>query len=366
MVKKRRKLTKELAISEAKKYEYRSDFKKKEPNLYKMICRNKWFDEAFGHMLFKPKMWTKEECYEAASKCETRAFFCKEYPGAYKSSKIHGWFDDICEKNFKVVGNRAQRCIYAYEFPDKTVYVGLTGNIKQRDSQHKNDTNSQVYKHINETGTIPTLKQLTDYLFYEDAAKLEGEFLKKYIDEGWTKLNKIATGGLGTTIEPRPKIRDTARRKRWSNEQIIERAKAYQTRKDFAENEPSLYCMASKRKILDEACAHMALLQRRKWTKEEAQNEALKYKERGEFEKNAHGCYLIAMRKGWLNDICKHMNSGYERLKKYNKKNVIETLGQYKTMQELRKSNDVFVRGCYWWLKKQKLLIEYKKYLKHD
>ena len=57
----------------------------------------------------------------------------------------------------------------------------------------------------------------------------------------------------------------------------------------------------------------------------------------------------------------------YEALSAYNEK-IIELYDQMKVkisskMEELKKSDDKFVRGCYWWLKKKKLLVEYKKYL---
>ena len=358
------KWTKELILEEAKKYEYRSDFKSHEPNLYKKIISNGWSEEAFSHMRHKPTMWLKQECINAAKKCKSRSEYNRKYPGAYKSSKKHGWFDEISEKYFEPVGNRAKRCIYAYEFPDKSVYVGLTGNLHNRNKQHVTDENSQVYRHINETNGQPKLIQLTDYIDYKEASKLEGLFLSNYITSGWTKLNKAKTGGLGTSVEPRKKC-PVLPRKRWTIEEILNEAKKYNTRSEFMKNSPYVYGLASKMKMIDDACSHMKLLQRKKWTKEDAAYEALKYKTKGEFQKGSNGCYLVSSRNGWLNEICSHMKDGYEEKKIYNSENVIETLSHYEKMEELKKSGTKFVRGCYWWMKKNKLLIEYKKYLKH-
>lgn len=358
-----KKWTKSLIIEEAKKYEYRSDFKFAEPNLYKKVIKNKWQDECFSHMRFKPSIWVKEKCIEAAQKCKYKSEFNKKYPGAYKSASQNGWIDEIAKTYFVPIGNRAKRCIYAYEFDDKHVYVGLTGNLKRRHAQHMSSIDSAVFKYIQDTKKQPVLKQITEYINSEDASCEEGRVLLNYVNNGWTQLNKAKTGGLGTKVERKEKNKKPSKFK-WTEELIEQEAKKYTTRKDFAENSPSAYSLASKRKILDKVCSHMILLQRRKWTKEEAAAEALKYKERGEFQSKANSCYLIAYRNGWLDDICKHMSNGYDKNKKYNKENVIKTLSKYERLQELKNSDNVFVRGCYWWLKKNKLLSEYKKYLK--
>lgn len=50
----------------------------------------------------------------------------------------------------------------------------------------------------------------------------------------------------------------------------------------------------------------------------------------------------------------------------YNEKNVKEVVQKYNYMQQLRESDDKFVRGCYWWLKTQKRIEEFKQYLNKD
>ncbi len=360
-----RKWTIELILEEAKKYEYRSDFKKAEPNLYKKIINNGLASVAFSHMLHKPSVWTKEKCEEAAKECKSKSDYNNKFPGAYKSSVTHGWFTEISERYFTPVGNLAKRCIYSYEFSDNCVYVGLTCNIERRNNEHMHQQDSQVYIHKQETGIVPKLTQLTEYIDHIEASKLEGVFLKMYTDNGWSSLNKTKTGGLGTKFEPK-KRKETKPQKRWTLADVALLAKKYATRRDFLKNSPYAYSWAIKHGVLDEICEHMVLLQRRKWTKEEAANEALKYKEKSEFQKNSNGCYLVASRNGWLDEICGHMVSGYDRLKKYNEEIVIETLGKYNKLQELKTSDDKFVRGCYWWLKKHKLLGDYKKFLRHE
>lgn len=99
--------------------------------------------------------------------------------------------------HMEVLGNRRYRMIYAYEFPDHSVYVGLTFDYKKRGKDHTIDHNSAVNIHIKETGLTPVRKSLTDYLPVKEAQKMEGEYVEKYRSEGWRILNRAKTGGAG-------------------------------------------------------------------------------------------------------------------------------------------------------------------------
>ena len=44
---------------------------------------------------------------------------------SYRIALKNEWLDDICS-HMKVIGNLHKRCIYVFEFSDKSVYVGLT------------------------------------------------------------------------------------------------------------------------------------------------------------------------------------------------------------------------------------------------
>ena len=98
--------------------------------------------------------------------------------------------DEICS-HMKSLGNKYNRCIYAFEFPDNSVYIGLTYNINIRKNSHYSRNNSQVYKHIHENNLQPELKQLTDYIDKDLASKKEGEFVEQYRNSGWNILNKV-------------------------------------------------------------------------------------------------------------------------------------------------------------------------------
>ena len=138
--------TKEKCAEEAMKYDNRRDFKIKSPYVYKISGKNKWLKDITSHMLEKVKpscYWTKEKCLEEALKYKYRKNFQKNSSSAYVISYNNGWLYDICKHMIRL-GNKSKRCIYAFEFDDKYIYVGLTYNIENRKEQHINNFRSSV------------------------------------------------------------------------------------------------------------------------------------------------------------------------------------------------------------------------------
>ena len=98
--------------------------------------------------------------FQIALKYKTKKEFSEKDKTAYKMAHKRGWIDEICI-HMEILGNKYNRCIYSYEFPDNCVYVGLTCNIDERDRQRKLNKHDQVTKHINETGLIPIKLSIT-------------------------------------------------------------------------------------------------------------------------------------------------------------------------------------------------------------
>lgn len=352
--------------------------------------------------------WTKEKCFDAAKKCSSKSEFNKKYSGAYNYALKNGFLKEI-QNYFPFVGSRYKRCIYACEFPNKVVYVGLTYNLEKRKSQHLRNNDSSVFKYIEKTNETPSFKQLTEYIDYEKAALLEGVFLEQYTKNEWIILNKTKTGGLGSVDkvitrkwtfekclevakkcasyaefsnkfpgainaltkdgklkEIKTLLGGTDYHPKWNKEAAFEECKKYETLKEFREKSSGAYVFMLKNGYTKEIKKILKVLQRDAWSFEEAKIEALKYNSKKEFRENALGCYNVCGKRGWLNEVCKHMKNLTEENKIYNEKNVIETLKNFSYMEELKKSKDKFVRGCYWWLKYKKLLIEYKKFLRKN
>lgn len=291
--------TKEKCSKEALKYDSRNKFQKNSAGAYLKAQRKGWLNDICGHMteLKKPNgYWTKEKCKEEALKYQTKTEFRKNSPSAYKSAVILKIIDEICS-HMQIFGNIIKRCVYAYEFSDNSVYIGLTYNIINRHSRHIINLNSNVYKKTKENITHK-LKQLTDYVDINKAKELEKFYVDEYKKNNWNVLNIIKTGGLGgNTLK-------------WTKDKCKEEALKYQFRSVFKYNSPYAYRSARINGWLNEICSHMSKKKRIyepiKWNKEKCREEALKYQTKTEFQKNS-GAYASALKNKWLKDICSHM-----------------------------------------------------------
>lgn len=231
--------------------------------------------------------WTKEKCREEALKYEFRSDFQKKSKSAYHASIRHHILDDICS-HMKIIGNRYKRCIYAYEFDDNFVYIGLTFNLDKRHEKHLK--RGSVFAHIQKNYNY-NLKQLTEYVDVNQAIELEFEFVKKYRDNNYLILNIAKTGSVGTISK-------------WTKDKCQEEAFKYTTRFEFQKKSSGAYHCAFLNKWLNEICSHM---ESRIWTKDKCQKEALKYNSKVEYRKKSSGSYSSALRNKWLDEICGHM-----------------------------------------------------------
>jgi len=247
------KWTKEKCQEEALKYNTKKDFMINSVTSKEVARMNGWLDEICSHMIQtkKPKnYWTKEKCQEESLKYNTITDFSMKSQSAYCSSKKHKWIDDICshmERN----GNRFNKCIYVYEFPDNFAYVGLTYNLEKRQINRDKNIKDCVTKHTKETSLSPIRKQLTDYIPVDEAIKMESFYVNEYKNNGWFMLNTNKTGSIGGNYI--------------------------------------------------------------KWTKEKCQEEALKYDYRNEFKINNKSAYITSIKRGWLEEICSHMKFKYKQ-----------------------------------------------------
>ena len=193
-----------------------------------------------------------------------------------------------------------KRCIYAYEFIDNNVYVGLTKNIITRNRQHMKKGSVYEYKKICNNYKF---LQLTDYLDIETASMKEGDFVEKYKNDGWKILNKIKTGGIGSNGNKQKILY-------WTKEKCQEESLKYLCRSEFKIKSASAYQSALKNKWLNDICLHMSLLHKPNnyWTKEKCQEEALKYNNRYEFQKKSSGAFSRSYINGWYDEICSHMS----------------------------------------------------------
>jgi predicted GIY-YIG superfamily endonuclease len=273
--------------------------------------------------------WNKENCTQEAFKYKIRSDFFKNSNGAYCSALKNKWLDEICE-HMLIIGNNRKRCIYAVEFSDNHVYIGLTYYIEKRFKDHTNNVDyneSSVLEYINKTGLIPVIKQLTEYIDVKDASKLEGIKKDDYKNNGWIILNKTKCGSIGGNAI------------KWSKEKCAEAALKYKTRGEFKKELGWAYTSSLSNGWLDEICSHMEYMCRPNnyWNKEKCLKEALKFKTRRDFNIKSKGAYNASSKHGWLDEICNHMNTlknGTWQIKE----NCLKEALKYNSKTEFRKN----------------------------
>jgi len=343
--------TRARCAAAAKKYSSRTEFQKSVDRMAYVTAHRKGFlDDICSHMISSTKphgYWTKKRCIEEAKKYCTRNELNKGSKTAYNVLRKKGWLDEACS-HMKKVGNRYTRYLYAFEFEDNCVYVGLTHDLDKRHKEHTNMKNSAVNQHLKECSvykfvTSPELHSI------DEIGNKEAELILKYEKAGWTILNKDSAGALGSGIRKWTKetvmealerygtlkalkenclsaysmlhrqgwtdlIRKEHRSARpkgyWTKEKCLQAASKCRTRGEFRQRYDRAYSTARIENFLDEICSHMPKTKPKGyWTKEKCAEEALKYNSKTEFSQNNSSAFSIAHKRGWIDEICAHMDS---------------------------------------------------------
>ena len=283
--------TKQKCKEAALKCDYKEKFKRMYAGAYNSTIKNNWYVELTSHMieLHKPQgYWDKKHCRVVASKCNSRSEF-STYKGAYESARKNKWLDDICSHMKTDINGRY--IIYAYEFPDNHVYVGLTRTKSRRFNYHKTNETSSVYQHSEKTFQEPIYKILwEDGIYSADIAKeKEKYYLQMYIFDGWIKLNKVKTGSIGGN-----KIK-------WTKEKCKKSALKCKTRSEFQNKYSGAYNTTRKNKWLDDFCYHME--PKLKWNYNVCKEIIPLVKNRTDLRNKYKGAYESANKRGWLDDF---------------------------------------------------------------
>lgn len=130
--------------------------------------------------------------------------------------------------------------VYAYEFTNNFVYVGLTNCLARRDNQHRTRTyNSKgvlmydgVIEHSEKYNIeIPKVKILIENITKEESGEEEIKWIKYYKDNGWNVINKNKGGSIGKIYG----------KTLLTEEQIIDISKNYKTMADMRKYNRSAY-----------------------------------------------------------------------------------------------------------------------------
>ena len=323
---KKRWTSKELCAEEAKKFNNRKEFAEFSSGAWAAAQQKGWLDEICSHMEVRwQKKWdTKSKCAKEAKKYKNRTDFQRYSPGAWNAANKHNWLDEICS-HMETYGNLFLRCIYAFEFSDISVYIGLTDNIQRREKQHLKSSNSAVYKHIQKTSLTPILQILHEYTDKELAKTLEKFYIEDYRSKGWNILNRAKAGSLGGKYVF------------WTYEECKSHALQCNTRSEFITKYPGAYASAIKNKWLDDICQHMEIKFEIKNNSDTVRLEALKYKTRQEFRHGSNSAYEYARKHHLLDTICNHMTRPLPKVK-WTDEAILEEAKKYSSKDDFRKA----------------------------
>lgn len=290
----------ELCKREALKFESRFEFFKHGSAAYQAANKRGWLDEICSHMPEQRKekgyWWQEENLVKEGSKYDCRSDFQRAAPRACEVATFLGIYEDICS-HMDRKGNASNKLIYAFEFPDKHAYVGLTFSVENRQKHRKQDLSDPVNLHTEKTGLIPELRVLTPLMPVAEAALQEKRWLEQYKNEGWKMLNKAAAGAVGGTILMHTK------------ERCLAIAKSCQSRKEFYETHASAYGSALANGWLSE-CYRLIPSDRKlpgHWCKENILLAALTCKTRSEFERKFPSAHTAAVSLKIIPDVLSHI-----------------------------------------------------------
>lgn len=294
------------------------------------------------------------------------------------------------------------RGVYIYEFPDKSVYVGITWNYKTRFNQHRTDKKSGVYK--------KRLIHGDDFKYYEqgmdkteqEVLDLEYEWSLWYEENGWELLNCKHIRSLGgneykyTKRQARKiclQYTDYALFKKeqkqlwqvvkkkwleltdhmdkgkgangyWDLDRCIEAAKKAEYHGVFLKKYASAYNSVKRNKWEDKVFPYLKRKQAPKgtWTIESSLRAAKKYSNRVDFHINAARAYKLLRINGILDKACSHMSNGRRlgRKAKWNLEACKEEALKYKKRIEFKKN----ASGAYKYCLKHKIMDTVCKHMK--
>ena len=118
----------------------------------------------------------------------------------------------------------------------------------------------------------------------------------------------------------------------WTECLVLEEAKKYNRRGDFARGSNGAYQAAKRVDILEAVCEHML---KKKWTIDSLRAEALKYSDRSEFMRGSRSAHVMASRMGVIELVCSHMRPVLEQ---WDETKVRQIASSYFRLSDFRKN----------------------------
>ncbi len=239
--------------------------------------------------------------------------------------------------------------IYVYkDIINRTAYVGLTNNLKQRHSGHKRK--GTVYNYFNNINiNIPNPEIIFDNLSLEEASQKETEVYYIFKNDNWIMLNNVYNLGMVGTYH----------KKFWNKQNCYNLAKQCYSRTDFRNKSSAAYKTALQNNWIEDYIWFVPKYKRNTkkkiWTYEECYEIAQKCNTSRDMQKYSNSAYIFAKKNNWLKDYvwfkCIWSYSKCLKMAK-NVNNITEFIEKYRIAYEISKENNWL--KSYIWLFNQK------------
>ena len=295
--------TKEECEKEARKYSVKKDFFQNSKNAYAAAVRHGWLkDFTWLDSVNRPVgYWTKDKCEAEAKKYHSKKEFLKGNPAAHAAAAKRGWLDEftwLLDKRIDIIKDKIDS-VYVYVFEEtKTAYVGRTliRRQKKRDKEHIfNMVSDNVARYaLKQHVPVPPMTILESGLTLEEGLEREDYWRKWYEEQGYTMLNKLATGvGKGSL--------GAISHGKWNKNTCYNEAQKYNSAHEFEEGNGSAYDAARRNGWIKDYSWFVKHWSP-KWNRETCLLEAKKYTTRTAFQKGNGSAYSRALREGWIDD----------------------------------------------------------------
>lgn len=192
-----------------------------------------------------------ENLRKEARKYNRKVDFSKCNNTAYDASIKSGRHEEICAHMENNIDD-GPRYLYAFEFPDKSAYVGVTKNIDQRYKEHMRD-HKRIIKKTKKQGHV-FFEYIKTYN-KDNATAAEESLRQEYINMGWKLMNKVRCTSIGGGAPI------------WNDKNLREYASGCTTKKEFREKKPGARGAAVRLGIYKEITEHMKPLRKRNYYK---------------------------------------------------------------------------------------------------
>lgn len=299
------------------------------------------------HCSGNAKKWNKETCEQEARKYEYIHEFRTKSSGACNVAHRHGWLKEyiwlkkLPPKTDDYVKDK--KYIYVYEFTNqKAAYVGLTNSIIKRDWQHRNKSNSTVFKYSEECNcVVPVAKILESDIPIDESGERENYWVEFYRNNGWRILNKAKTGKRESSVGATFPLK-------WNKKTIREKARECNFDiKLFMQEYPGAYegILSRYRGLLNE------LFPNRMIHTHHTLEDALQVVENGNFENRSQLRYTCLWAYKVLSDSNK-LDEIFGHPKVFTEAEALEEANNYKSIEQIRLQN----HALWSFLKKKNLL----------